>query len=515
MRQILFSGVMLVVSAIIAYAEGRVVPQDEEGRVIPRDIVLEIVELVRSHNCIEDCIHKKFHYRRVELSSDVDIGERSAYQITDHRDLCGSAGCPAAIIAIGKNDVHYLIDGPLGVNLAYIEPRPLSSETLVSTLGEIPSTETYYETENVPRYSTGPLCKEARNPLSTRDMQSIFWGSKLIGISIKGKSWTEYLLAGGLQEGGDISNTIFVNSSGKEFIGVYTIRDEMICFSYGKVSTWRCKKVSRCHSGEGEFVVYDLEGNQTSIIKDVEPEGAALYHYRRWDILSSQQHLVVPPRDRNQYTQDLPTNTETVVSKAEAVSPPENCSGIENDVARLKCYDRKARTPATDTKSLDRASVAALILASPSMQERRRNIHLTTVAFKEGIRQRWYTPNGAWKLYPSPSVASIISGGLPGGKLIYLTPQAAQDVSITVNVTGITQPQANTAIADFNWDYSQLPNLFEAGVRRGTNGRAVLLLYDDGWRVDSVISAIGPDKCSPEADRRNSQGMAFFLGGGC
>ena len=136
--------------------------------------------------------------------------------------------------------------------------------------------------------SSGPLCRAARDPLGTPDLQGFFWGSRIAEISIKGNTWTEYLDKDGV--------TILVNSSGREVLGRYWIGNDQICFSYGTGETWGCKTIARCVSGEADWVIADLEKQQTSIITELEKYGAWGFHASR--------------RSELERLQPLPTSTE-------------------------------------------------------------------------------------------------------------------------------------------------------------------------------------------------------------
>ena len=138
-------------------------------------------------------------------------------------------------------------------------------------------------------HSSGRLCKSAGEPFEVGNLKQLLWGSRISGTNATGKHWTEYLA-----RGGDVANTIFVNAVGKETIGVYKFRADQVCFSYGAVAIWNCKTISKCESNEAPWVITDLQGNQTSLIHEVEPYGHVGYHMHRWNDLASKQELVVP-----------------------------------------------------------------------------------------------------------------------------------------------------------------------------------------------------------------------------
>ncbi|WP_209508282.1 hypothetical protein [Ruegeria sp. HKCCSP335] len=179
--------------------------------------------------------------------------------------------------------------------------------------------------------SSGALCEETKTPLEGAPLKSLLWGAKISGTNVKGVKWDEYLA-----KGGDIGNTIFVNASGKETIGVYKITESHVCFSYGTVAKWNCKTVSACISGEAPWVITDLEGKQTSLVQYVEPYGFAPYHTSRWADLASKQQLAIPHETKpRQYTPIPPDMEATALELERLFSGPSLTSNVDQNSCQI------------------------------------------------------------------------------------------------------------------------------------------------------------------------------------
>ncbi|WP_155773918.1 hypothetical protein [Rhodovulum sp. MB263] len=76
-------------------------------RMLSTEELLEIIpEMIRS-GCQTSCSVREYSYRSARLPSDIFVGSRKVF-VVRNTYMCGSAGCPTAIIAVGDDGVFYL-----------------------------------------------------------------------------------------------------------------------------------------------------------------------------------------------------------------------------------------------------------------------------------------------------------------------------------------------------------------------------------------------------------------------
>lgn len=81
-------------------------------RMISESSVLNFAAHARQNDCSSGCTFGDFVYGAVPGSNaHQEIGSRELFIVEDRSQLCGSGGCPTALIAVGDDDVHYLADG--------------------------------------------------------------------------------------------------------------------------------------------------------------------------------------------------------------------------------------------------------------------------------------------------------------------------------------------------------------------------------------------------------------------
>jgi|GEM_PF-5782103 len=264
---------------------------------------------VLSGECNSECDFGEYRVRTwappMEVTADhiAAAGFRFFFITANTPERCGASSCMEAFVMANSLGAGIIAEG-MGVDPArYIGP-----------LGELFSGLKYEIVFDQPagRFCSGPNISLGA-PLDKATIERVFVGSRMVGVNSKNESWEENL--------SDDGTTLFVNSAGERFEGRYTIngdRKGQLCFSYGTSESWRCKIVQPCGTS---FVLVSTEsGEHTSLITSVS-KGAS-------SELGSTSSL---EDDQPQST----NNSESNAVHAEIAA----CRKIENDIARLECFD--------------------------------------------------------------------------------------------------------------------------------------------------------------------------------
>jgi hypothetical protein len=143
-------------------------------------------------------------------------------------------------------------------------------------------------------------------------------------------------------------------------------------------------------------------------------------------------------------------------------------------IAFVACSSKElTRSKATDLTNLkaDFASTTSL--------------PLDTAAFDSMVKDKlWFQPGFGRQWQPSPEAKEYFTGVGVG---FQLTKPVKREV---IDVNGITDgPMAGTKIVLFTYAFKDVPafvSRYIAAANKTIPGKAVLKLYDDGWRVQEI-----------------------------
>lgn len=127
----------------------------------------------------------------------------------------------------------------------------------------------------------------------------------------------------------------------------------------------------------------------------------------------------------------------------------------------------------------------------------RTNLSLQAGALETGVAHGWWTLGRGDVGNLSPAIRSEAQQVQRGGYMKLLKP-----ANISLEVTGIAGDQKDSKrTVDFEWNYKDLMPLSKRVAVKGGTGKALFQLYDDGWRLVSIITittAEAPYPLSPQ-----------------
>ncbi len=197
-----------------------------------------------------------------------------------------------------------------------------------------------------------------------------------------------------------------------------------------------------------------------------------------------------------------PTRVRTAAADASVTG---QCAAIENDIARLECFDNamasyrantggaSGGTEGPTTPDTLRAEVAAGLLRHEAIVAVQSKVWFLDGAFKAAIQQGLVT-SVLEHLGPGPRGNSWEAAVTPAGRsrgIASATPRyfsMESLVPINLEVTGMTDTSTgqDRMQVEFKWSYSSRGGVIERFAQRGGTGRATMRLWDEGWRADEV-----------------------------
>ncbi|WP_171130685.1 MULTISPECIES: hypothetical protein [unclassified Ruegeria] len=197
--------------------------------------------------------------------------------------------------------------------------------------------------------------------------------------------------------------------------------------------------------------------------------------------------------------------TTNSLSNSEKQSNLHSCSQIENDIARLQCFDSafpgtvnaaqnsaSASENQSDEDTLEE-SLAQIIGDHPEVVKMQTTFGFMTGTFEAAINQGLVT-RVLEHLGPGPRGNSWEAGVTDLGRsrgIVSAKPYefaTSSPAKIEITVTGMTDTSSgeNTMNVEFQWNYTDAPLAVRRFAERGGNGAATFKLWNDGWRPEAV-----------------------------